>query len=143
MAMSVGSHVAWLMPLPPASVKQVREVVRSCAAAELLCPGVKVPVPVVVVDGPDQYLRFARGTVFPALVKVVDDTEAVHDALVLPRLSTTCTEPSAPLIVLPSAPLPRFAVLGNVIDSEPPLTARVKDWVALGVVELLAVIVNG
>jgi hypothetical protein len=57
--------------------------------------------------------------VAPPVVKLVEDTVAVHVLVASPRWSETVTEPRAALTVPPGAALPRPAVAGTLIDNVP------------------------
>jgi hypothetical protein len=126
--MSDGFHVAEFLPTPSVSVNAVRGVVRDCARMAVSCPGVKVPVPVVAVAGPDQYetllLVIVSGAVPPPVVKSVEDTVVVHVAVSALRASVTVTGPICPVIDPAAAPLPRFTDAGTVIDRAPAVTGR-------------------
>src|SRR6266496_2633221 len=61
----------------------------------------------------------------PPVVKSVADAVAVQEALSRARSSVTVVVPISPVMVVPGAPEPRFAVAGAVIVSAPLVTAKV------------------
>ena len=91
--MSDGFHVQELLPTPSVSVKAVRGALSDCARRAVSWPGVKTPMPVVAVAGPDQYDTSAFGIVSagvpPPVVKSVEDTVVVQVAVSAPRRSVT------------------------------------------------------
>src|SRR5690348_5370482 len=61
----------------------------------------------------------------PPVVHAVEAAVTVHEALSAARSSVTVMTPVAPEMVVPGAPLPRFALAGAVSDSAPVVTAKV------------------
>src|ERR1700748_1594325 len=81
---------------------------------------VAVMVPVVVME-PGSYPTSVAGMVSagvpPPVVQSLEAAVAVHEALSRARSSITVTDPRAPAIVVPGAPLPRLVLAGAVMDS--------------------------
>jgi hypothetical protein len=127
---TVGFHEAELCPTRTDAENAVRDTLRSCALADVACPGVKVPTPEVAVEVPDQYVAWAFPMVSfavpPPVVKSVDDTDAVHDPSRVPRPSVTETPPSwADTVPAPVEPVPRSFDAGALIESDPAARANV------------------
>jgi hypothetical protein len=118
---TVGRQEALLLPDKPVRVNAVRCTSRVTASAEVNCPGLKMPVPLVLVAAPDQYVTEVFGivssVVAPPVVNVVEVTEAVQLLAVSPRLSETRTVPSWTERVPPGPAVPRAADPGMVIVS--------------------------